>query len=87
MANESLKANQGRNYGSTMGSEEYGNVGFASPSTSGFFDAALFYRLCDKITSNIFQIAKHGMLNLNRKVTYELKKYHLYCNIVTIANL
>jgi hypothetical protein len=64
MAKESLiSGSKGINYGSKMRSgDDFGEVGFSGQSTTstGFLDAALFYRLCDKITSNIFQIVKHG---------------------------
>jgi hypothetical protein len=64
MAKESLiSGSKGINYGSKMRSgDDFGEVGFSGQSTTstGFFNAALLYRLCDKITSNIFQIVKDG---------------------------
>ncbi|CAL8082848.1 unnamed protein product [Orchesella dallaii] len=50
----------GRNYGSTMDRvPEVGFSGGAGPST-GYFDEAQFFRLCDTVASNIFQIGKHA---------------------------
>lgn len=61
MAHESLRQSRPRTYGSTMDAE----IGFAGPASSAeMFDQPAFNRLCDKITSNVYQIAKHGALNL-----------------------
>ncbi|ODN05201.1 Syntaxin-7 [Orchesella cincta] len=50
----------GRNYGSTMDRvPEVGFTGGAGPST-GYFDEAQFFRLCDSVASNVFQIGKHA---------------------------
>lgn len=55
-----MAAGGGRNYGSTMDRvPDVGYSGGPGPS-SGFFDDAQFFRLCDTIASNIFQIGKHG---------------------------
>lgn len=38
------------------------DINFAGPGpSSGYFDDRKFSRICDTITSNIFQIGKYGM--------------------------